>query len=181
MRSSIFANGPIRTGLLLVVVLILLPAAASAAEVVECLGTRTVEFSPGLTLTPTLTTLVVTDDYAVCEGASGSAVTSAFRQVVVTLPAQTCTTALDGTPGLRQNILVWDTGETSTFDFTVSVQRIGSVVVATEMGEISDGLFEGATAVAVATETSPDILDCLGTNGVTEITGPAIFTLTLAE
>ena len=167
-------------GLLLALGLVLLPGAASAADVVQCLGTKTVGYSPGLTLTPRATLVTVTNDFTTCTGASDPAVASAFGEHS-NMDTANCTDVLGGAPGIQHSVLLWNTGDTSTFSYTVSAQRIGAVVVVTQTGEITAGLFEGATAVAVGSLVSSNVLGCLAPGGVTEYSGPALLTITLAE
>ena len=166
--------------LLMLVGMAVLPATASAATVIQCVGPETSGFSPGLTLTPKSTTLDITIDLATCTGISDPPVTSLFLHTTATVSAS-CVAPLDGLLTTYTPVYTWNTGDTSTIELTVTGSRAGAVQVITGVGEIIDGLFEGASAVFVHALPIPNVLDCLAPPGVTEITGPAMMTITLAE
>lgn len=157
-----------------------LPTTASAATVIQCVGQETIGFSPGLTLTPKSTTLSVTIDLATCAGISDPPVTSLFTQTTATVSAG-CVAPLDGLLSTYTTVHTWNTGDTSTTELTFTGTRAGAAQVITGIGEITDGLFEGASVVFVHTLPIPSFLHCLAPPGVTEITGPAMMTITLAE
>ena len=165
---------------LLLVAMAFLPAAASAATVIQCVGTETIEFSPGLTLTPQATTIAVTLDLATCTGISDPPVMSLFLQVAPTFTAS-CLAPLDGLLITQTSMYTWNTGDTSSMQLTVTGTRAGAVQIITGTGEIIGGLFEGASVVFVHTLPIPGVLQCLAPPGVTEISGPAMMTITLAE
>ena len=166
--------------LLMLIAMTVLPAMASAATVIQCVGQETSGFSPGLTLTSKPTTLSITIDLATCTGISDPPVTSLFLQFSATVSAS-CVAPLDGLLTTYTPVYTWNTGDTSTIELSVTGTRAGAVQIITGVGEIIDGLFEGASAVFVQTLPIPNVLDCLAPPGVTEITGPVTMTITLAE
>jgi hypothetical protein len=164
----------------MLVAMAVLPAAASAATVIQCVGMETIEFSPGLTLTPKATTISLTVDLTTCTGISDPPVTSLFLHIAPTFTAS-CLGPLDGLLITQTSVYTWNTGDTSTMQVTVTGTRAGAVQIITGIGEITDGLFEGASVVFVQTLPIPNVLQCLAPPGVTEISGPAMMTITLAE
>ena len=166
--------------LLLLGAMAVLPATASAATVIQCVGQETVGFSPGLTVTSKSTTLSITIDLATCTGISDPPVTSLFLQTTATVAAS-CVAPLDGLLTTYTPVYTWSTGDTSAIELSVTGTRAGAVQVITGVGEIIDGLFEGASAVFVHTLPIPNVLDCLAPPGVTELSGPAMMTITLPE
>lgn len=175
--SCLRQAGPL---LLLLVAMAGLPAAASAATVIQCVGTETIDFSPGLTLTPKATTIALTVDLATCTGISDPPVTSSFLQIAPTFSAS-CLGPVDGLLIPITVVYTWNTGDTSTIHVTATGTRAGAVQVITAVGEIIDGLFAGASVVTVQTLPIPSVLHCLAPPGVTEISGPTTMTITLAE
>ena len=169
-----------RPGLLLVLALALVPGVASAADVIQCVGTSAIEYSPGLTLTPTTTTIAGTLDLTTCTGVSDPPVASAFNETTAMLTTS-CLSALGGPPTAQEMFVTWSTGDESTISYTSSINRVGTLVIAVVTGEITEGLFEGATVVGLTTYVAPTILNCLGPPGVTELSGPTLFTVSLAE
>lgn len=140
----------------------------------------TAEFSPGLTLTPKATTISLTEDLSTCTGISDPPVTSLFAEFTATIPAG-CLDPLNGLAVSLELVYTWNTGDTSTFQLTATVTRAGAVEIVTGIGEITDGLFEGVSAVLVQTLPVPSVLHCLAPGGVTELSGPALATITLVQ
>jgi hypothetical protein len=150
------------------------PAAADPLDV-ECGGTQTVTFSPGLLLVPTNQTVTVQAIYSPCVSASEPTLTAGHSGVTVH-ETRSC---LDlAVPGTATRIYAWNTGQTSTFTYNRTVTSLGGDEVVTLTGTITAGLFAGDTAVEVIIGPTLDTLACLSPPGITSRIGVTTLTIT---
>jgi hypothetical protein len=115
---------------------------------VECGGTQTVTFTPGLLLFPANHTITLRTIYSPCVLASEPALTAGQSNGTV----QETRSCLDlARPGTATRLIAWNTGQTSTFTYNRIVTSVGADEVVTLTGTITTGLFAGRqTAVAVS-------------------------------
>lgn len=163
-------------GIALAAAMIVFAAPQAHADPVDlaCVGTRTVTWSPGLTLVERDVTTNISTIYGSCTSPVAPEITSgtSFGSFQET---SSCLTGLQ--PAAGQTTIHWNTGETSTFSFNVTITRVGGNAVITSTGAITAGKFTGSTAEQVVTNATLDTLDCLQPGGVTSATGALTFTV----
>jgi hypothetical protein len=142
----------------------------------ECTGTMSVTFTPGLTLTPTEQTVTTNEIYAPCTSASNPAVTSGQSGVTRHIVMGCLDLAQ---PGSGAETFTWNTGQTSEFNYNRTISRIGGNTVVTLTGAITQGLFAGDAAVSVIVGPTVDTLKCLIPPGITSLF--AVITLTITS
>jgi len=141
----------------------------------QCGGTLTVTWSPGLTLTPADQTVTTNEIDAPCVSASVPEITAGFTGVTIHA-TQSCLTTLE--PGSGAKTFTWNTGQTSVFSFNRTVTIVGGNTVVTLTGAISQGLFAGDSAVEVLTGPALNTLQCLTPPGITSHTDVVALTIT---
>lgn len=150
-------------------------AGAAHAEplvLLQCQGTESVSYDPGITLRPRDVTITTSGRFGSCLDGAGE-VTSGSYGERFTLHAG-CDNLLDGFRGLRT--FTWSTGDTSVVDVTGSSTAVAGQVVTTLTGTVTRGRFQGRTATQVVTLPQPGLLLCL-TTGVTGATGVTTLTV----
>ena len=156
--------------LLLALVATASPAAAQGGDI-QCQGTHTASFNPGLLFTSQLVTLKDSTIYAVCTSVSNPEITYGLSGVTTMFPAD-CVGFLAGGTSVTRTI-TWNTGETSTWLFAGSTQNITGTNVVTQIGVIVAGKFAGSTAIGVLALVAPPVIQCLAPPGVTRNQGLA--------
>lgn len=155
------------------------PASADTLVQVTCTGTETANFTPGITNTPRQVTNATQQTYGPCVHVNGLQITTwtgtSNRQ---TQRMASCTELLEGSSGSR--VISWSNGQTSTWAYTNSVQIVGGNVVVLTIGEITDGLYEGALAQRehVRLGLVDALVACSTPEGLEEVSGPFTFTIT---
>lgn len=152
------------------------PTAARAEMVLmTCTGTTTLQYSPGLTFTPTLNSYAVNAVMAPCVGIPvgvSSANYSASGSEV--LSCEVITSTVTKPPYTFH----WGDGTQSTTQTdTVVIQRPLGQIVRIDTGHVVSGRFLGATVVKTMTLLQTDLDACL-TTGVTSTGGPVVLTVT---
>ena len=153
------------------------PVAAQLVDI-QCEGTQTSSYSPGLLLTPQTVTVTFSTIYAPCTSVSDPEITTGLASGTASVTTS-CLELLDGPPGSTTRVITWNTGETSTWVFTLTSQHLGGVVFITQTGAIVAGKFAGSTAVGVVALLSPPVIQCLASPGVTRVQGALTLTIAL--
>ncbi|WP_158887187.1 hypothetical protein [Amycolatopsis anabasis] len=152
------------------------PAAGTAAaepELVECVGSLSATFQPGLSLTPREVATSRSQHYGPC--LPGGNISSGISESA-SVGEASCLTPSSAES--NRKTIRWNTGEVSTFSYDRMVSNVGGTAVMTLRGTIVDGPFQGATAIEVQTVPTLNTLDCLSAEGVTSKSG--VVTLTIA-
>lgn len=165
-RTSIFVAG------VAMVASALVTCAASADEptpLVECLGTESITYTPGLTTTARDVDLAAQGTVAPCVSVLGPD----FAGGQITFDGSGSLSCLAGGNSTGAGTIAWNGGQESEFTYTggVSLRPLG-VTVLVLTGEVTDGAFEGAGMLTTITLASLDLLACLSPQGVTSTGGP---------
>ncbi|GLZ32347.1 hypothetical protein Lesp02_45350 [Lentzea sp. NBRC 105346] len=147
------------------------PAASADPVALECVGTKTTQYSPGLKLFPSVQRIEYDAIFSPCAGTATGV--SAIQSSGVTKVAS-CLSVGESNPGLLQ--YVWSDGESSFFSYETTVQRPAGQIVVTKTGTITAGRYTGATAVETTTGVTPNVLDCVG-DGIKSL--PSAVTLSI--
>jgi hypothetical protein len=149
--------------------------AASAAVIdLQCTGSQTLNYSPGLTLTPQAVTVSGSGSFSCPVSSDPTISTGAFTVGPV---GATLGCALTGGSGTFA--YTWNNGQVSTVSATSLVTASLGVVSVTSTGTVVSGPFTGDTAVFTWTGASPGLLDCLTPTGVTQYSGATTLTFTI--
>lgn len=156
-----------------------LPVGAGTAQAdpldVECTGTQTTTYSPGLTLIPTSQNVNTHTIYGPCVSASTPGLSAGDRSITNNQVAS----CLD-LPGARSAVatITWNTGQQSAFSFNRTVTHVGGNTIVVFTGTIVAGLFAGDSAVEVVVGPTLSTLDCLTPPGITSRIGVVTLTIT---
>ncbi|HET9225330.1 MAG TPA: hypothetical protein VFR31_01570, partial [Thermoanaerobaculia bacterium] len=150
------------------------PATAQGGDI-QCQGTHTASFNPGLRLTPGIVNLTSATIYSICTSLSNPEITYGLSSGTGMFPAS-CLDLLGGPPSATR-IITWNTGETSKWLFSESSQNISGTIVQTQVGVIVEGKFAGSTAIGVLVLVAPPLIECLGPPGVTSSQGIATLSI----
>ncbi|MQA90156.1 MAG: hypothetical protein GEU90_07965 [Gemmatimonas sp.] len=150
------------------------PAQAMAGLVnLTCLGTNDAQFSPGLTFQTQTVDIEAEGEYTTCLS-SDPAVTSG----IYTASGEGTLSCLAGGHA-GQFTITWNTGESSTVEFTNSLAlRPGGQTVVTATGTVIGGKFVGDRFDGTFTLFQLDVLACLTPQGVRSASGPATLLFT---
>lgn len=151
-----------------------------SSNLVDCTGKEDVTYSPGLTLTPQDTSVTIRGSLgSIAPGCScaapGTDITSATYTQVLTWPGASCSQPGFNAPGTRT--FTWNDGTTSTFPYTAQIATTPTASIVTLTGTISEGRFQGHTAVEQIVIPQPSALECAGT-GLTNSTDSTSLTIT---
>jgi hypothetical protein len=154
-------------------------APAGAVELLRCTGSDTVHYSPGLTLRRTLQTVSYENDYSSCLS-SDPTLTSGELDETVQYEAS-CLEPLGGvgSPLSLTNTIVWDNGNSTTYQGSYTLTYVGGSVIATVLARVVSGQFLGGTVVhALALTQLSGLTGCLTPPGVTTAGGPLALSIT---
>lgn len=149
---------------------------AYAATLLNCSGTATVGFNPGLTNTTQQTTVTDDESYAPCT-VPNTGIVSGSGSLTVTVNAS-CVANVIQVPSSAT--YTWNTGQTSAVQFgSNEVVRLadGSTQV-TSTGSVSRGFGAGAQATRVIVLPQLNAAQCMSPPGVTQLSGPVALTFT---
>lgn len=151
------------------------PAAAADAdadlELVACvLGAEHATYSPALDTTPSPTTISVQRTYDGCVSVLEPGITSGSTSIAISRPAHSCLTLTGG--GAVTSTVTWNDGRTSTLSGTSTATIAGALLVSTETGTITSGLFAGSSYVHVVASPALSVTTCtLGLGSVPALDG----------
>ncbi len=139
----------------------------AAVTDVSCTGDAHSTYSPGVTDTERQTTITAQHNYTHCTS-TDSKVTSG-RSNHQTTRLDSCHTGASGTSG-RETIM-WNTGESSAYDFTRTVTENNGSATVHHQGTITQGKFAGDTATEDVALKDPDPNNCRTAQGETSASG----------
>jgi hypothetical protein len=145
---------------------------ASALSLTTCTGTNSVTYSPPLTNTLTTTRITDQSTFGTCLSTQSGIRSATIANGTVTGPSS-CTAVLGSFS--TTNTIVWNTGQTSRFDFDGTVTEVDGEFVIVLTGSITAGLFSGATATEQTTLLG-DLTAC-GGSGLASNSGPSVLTI----
>ncbi|MEV5508126.1 hypothetical protein [Streptomyces orinoci] len=135
--------------------------------VVSCVGTNTIEFSPGLSLWARRTRIHGTGAYR-CVSV-GPAVTAAKSEI-----SGGGMNGCFASHASTAEHITWNTGEQSTVVYPMGdVRQVAGQAVVLVAGKVVAGKFRGRTAVSPGAQLTLDIPGCATRRGVPLITGPS--------
>lgn len=155
------------------------PAAASTHEhprpdgQLQCSGTETVGYHPGVTLAPRDVDLTVRGRFTHCADSTGKVTSGAYDEHFPLFTG--CNNLLEGFTA--QRTFKWNTGESSTAEIRGSSTAVAGQVVTTIIGTVVKGRFRGRSVEEVIILPQPSVLDCL-TTGFTGATGETTLAFT---
>jgi hypothetical protein len=156
--------------------LLLAPGTAHASQLtlLQCQGTETDTYNPGVTNTPHHVTFTIAGTFDSCLDAAGQVSSGSYGPKTAVLFVS-CNDLLASFQGSRT--FTWNTGDTSTFQAQVTNVVVAGQVITTATGTISQGRFAGATAVQTNVWPQTAFLQCF-TTGFAHNTGVTTLTLT---
>jgi hypothetical protein len=144
---------------------------AAAATLITCTGTDEAKYHPGLTYS-TQTVSFKGEDSATCTSLTDPSLDTVANPYRGTA-SLSCNNIVLPLPGTETLIWNGNNNLTSTWEFTASFQTINGVLVSTFVGEITDGVLEGAT-LTKTTAVSASVLDaCNQPGGLKNVSGPS--------
>ncbi|MER5549514.1 hypothetical protein [Streptomyces sp. NPDC002589] len=154
---------------------VIAPAAHASTVDVTCSGTETVQYNPGLLVTPQTVHVNVTGILAPCSSSDRGLTAGNYQESFDT--TLSCATLLSPRAGTR--VFHWSNGQTSTFSFNRALNNAAGQTTVTFTGEITSGEFAGDTAIEQVVFVTPTALQCAAPPGVTALgPGPAVLSLT---
>lgn len=141
--------------------------------VLQCLGTESDTYSPGVTLQPHPFTVTTSGRFSSCVDSAGAVVSGAYGPEQFSLDVG-CSDLFDAFHGVRT--IRWNTGDTSVLEGNGQSTEVAGQVITTFTGTVTQGRFQGQSAVQTITLPQPGVLQCL-TTGYTGATGVTTLTL----
>ncbi|HEU5469983.1 MAG TPA: hypothetical protein VFV67_04970 [Actinophytocola sp.] len=150
-----------------------IPSAAQADPIIDivCVGVEEATFDPGLRLFEQDVDITSHIDYEECVSATIDSGTTDSGGEDIPL---SCLSILFSSSGTWE--IVWNTTDTSTFEFDYTVSQSGGQTIMTLIGTITAGEFTGSDAVMTLTGGSIT-QNCLFAPGVTENTSAVSLTI----
>ncbi|RKN65878.1 hypothetical protein D7231_23955 [Streptomyces klenkii] len=156
------------------------PASAHPRESgpLQCLGSESISYEPGVTLLPRRIRVTVDGHLASCASGDGAsadagAVKNGKYHEEFTLDTG-CNNLLEAFRARRT--YAWNTGDSSTADITGSSTAVAGQVVTPVTGTVTHGRFQGRKLLQLIPVPQPSVLQCLG-SGLTGATGPTTLTI----
>ena len=151
------------------------PAQAGGALDLTCQGSQTVNYAPGLIVTPKQVVYTAHDDFTSCTSVQDPSIKTGTHTATAQAPLS-CLAVL--TPVSGTKTFTWNNKQTSVFTYSSSVSQVLGSTVVTLTGTITSGKFMGDTAVQVVTTASANPLGCLASPGVTDAQGSSTLVVT---
>ncbi|MEU3451686.1 hypothetical protein AB0H29_31355 [Streptomyces thermolilacinus] len=153
--------------------LVTAPAEAAPGPVLQCQGTETTTYDPGVVLQPRDITVTVEGRLGSCLDGTGGVTSGAYGERFVLNAG--CNNLLDGFTDRR--VFTWNSGDSSVAVITGTTNAVAGQVVTTITGTVVEGRYTGRSLLQVITLPQPDVLLCL-TTGLRGATGVTTLTLT---
>lgn len=141
--------------------------------VLQCQGTESDTYSPGVVIQPRQFTVTTTGRFTSCLDGAGAVMSGTYGPEQFTLDAG-CSDLFDAFRGVRT--IRWNTGDTSVMEGSGQSSEAAGQVITTFTGTIIQGRFQGLSALQTITLPQPGVLQCL-TTGYTGATGVTTLTL----
>ncbi|MYV64812.1 hypothetical protein GT043_02300 [Streptomyces sp. SID2131] len=130
----------------------------------------TTTYSPPLTSTPTSTIRSVSAQYGPCVSLSQPDLTSATTSSTSQPRTRTCSDLLASGP--LTFTITWNTGQNSTVSANSTTTLVGALLITTQTGIVTDGLFKGDTVIQTSQAPAATITACeLGLGNVPSLYG----------
>ncbi|MDF5724032.1 MAG: hypothetical protein PUP91_26920 [Rhizonema sp. PD37] len=147
-------------------------ASATDVKLLTCTGTQTIDYSPGLTLTPQQTNFTADGSFPLCESSDSTLKSGSFE--FKGQGEYTCDLNSSKKSTATYN---WNNGKSSTVTFTTTESVRGvSETVYTSIGQVTGGEFVGAKVELEAVSASLEPEQCLTAEGVTQLKGAITLT-----
>jgi hypothetical protein len=152
------------------------PGIAHAVGSTTCVGSSSITYSPGLTFTPRTVQYTESETFSSCVSTDPTLVsgTSATSQ---TFPGASCLAP----PGVVTDpayTINWNDGRHSVIELTFTDVVVGGTEQVTGTGPVISGDFQGGNATIVWVYPTLNPLQCLTSQGVTDLSGPVAAQLT---
>jgi hypothetical protein len=156
-------------------------AGAQVLVQVTCTGREDVTYSPGITNTPALVTITTSAQYVPCLHINGLNVTTMSGEASSQSQTMAACTEVELPDGeSTTSVIEWSNGQTSTWEYTTTTQNVAGNYVTVGIGQITDGLYEGALAQREL--VLPGLVEalqaCATPQGMTGVSGAFTFTIT---
>ncbi len=148
-------------------------AHAPSPAQVQCVGTESVTYRPGVTLAARNIEITTKGRFGSCVDSAGKVTSGSYGERFTIFAG--CNDLLDGFE--EQRTIKWSTGDSSVIQATGSSTAVAGQVVTTITGTVTQGRFQGRTALQTVTLPQPGVLQCLST-GFTGATGVTTLTIT---
>ncbi|MER6381399.1 hypothetical protein [Streptomyces sp. NPDC001250] len=150
------------------------PASAhpQGSGLLQCEGTESISYSPGLTLQARPVHVTIDGRFASCAGGNGAVRSGSYHEEFTLFTG--CNNLLEGFRARRT--YVWNTGDSSTADISGSSTAVAGQVVTPVTGTVTHGPFHGRKLLQVIPVPQPSALQCLA-GGVTGATGVTTLTI----
>lgn len=142
--------------------------ASATASFLNCQGTSTVTYSPGLTHTPQSVTVTSNNTFPTCTSSDGS-ITSAYLDTSVHTGVRSCTSLLNS--GSGPLTIRYNNGQSTTYTSNFSATYLLGQLSVTDTGPVTSGQFTGGTAAGQAVYLA-DLSKCGTPEGITSLSGP---------
>lgn len=157
------------------------PTGTQALVQVTCTGQEDVTYSPGITNTPALVTITTSAQYAPCLHINGLQVTTMSGEASAQSETMAACTEVELPDGeSTTSVIEWSNGQLSTWEYTTTTQNVAGNYVTVGVGQIIDGLYEGA--IAQRELVLPGLVEalqaCATPEGMTGVSGAFTFTIT---
>jgi hypothetical protein len=149
------------------------PADALTVDV-SCQGSTSIDYNPGLLLTPQLVQYRESDQFSTCTSVDPT-VTAGSLKTEATLMAS-CLQPLGTGDGLFT--INWNNLQSSTINATFTVTSAGGIVTSVANGVVVSGAFAGSRVQGVFTYLQPNLLQCVAPPGLTHQNGTASLLIT---
>ncbi|TWP52288.1 hypothetical protein FKR81_12035 [Lentzea tibetensis] len=137
--------------------------AGAAVDVLTCVSSTDVTYTPGLLLTPQEVKVEVDGKFLTCVDLSGQSITGGTYGAKLKA-TRSCLDLLASTTGTFT--VHWNNNSSSTINFSRTTTVTGAAIVTTEVGAVVSGAFTGHSTVFVT--TGPNLLtQCLAPPGLT--------------
>lgn len=147
-------------------------AHAQPLTLLQCQGTESVTYSPGVTFQARDIDMTVNGHFSSCIDGAGEVTNGSYGEQFTIFVG--CNDLLDGFQGSRT--FTWSTGDTSVIEQKGSSTAVVGQVITTITGKVTQGRFQGRSALQVITLPQAGLLQCLST-GFTNATGVTTLTI----
>ncbi|GAA4419601.1 hypothetical protein GCM10023169_10430 [Georgenia halophila] len=153
------------------------PSAAAEPVSVLCTGTNVIKYSPGVTYEERTVQISGQDDATACVDVFAPAQALSFVAPFSGTFTTSCASLFTGGTGTQT--LIWNTGETSRWSWTMHFStNLNGQLVSIADGPITSGRYAGAELRQVVTVTTLDQTACSSDNGLQETGGPSNWVFT---
>lgn len=145
-------------------------AHAADAEHIACVGSTSVDYTPGLTtVDQDVAVDAITTLFPCLFGPAG---VYAGSEHFAGRAEMSCATLTESRPGSKT--ITWSDGSTSTYEWAASrADKVGEHTIITRTGLVTAGRFLGRSATDASAFVTDSLLDCTTSTGLVHLQGPA--------